>query len=229
METCVHCLNCKLRHMCFPSMLNQSEMSRFNGIIDHRRKVRRGQRLYSAGDTFQNIYVPRIGSFKTVLSSEHGAEHVTGFYLIGETLGLSGISTKRHIVNAIALEDSVACVIPFQQLESLCREMPRLQQHIYKLLSAEIAQKSQGMIQLGSMTAEQRVAAFLLNISARLGARSYSITELSLHMTRGDIGNYLGMTLETVSRTFSRFQKNGLIRVRGKNITLSDAHALNCL
>jgi len=209
------------------SNLDVDDVARLDDLVHNWRRVRQGHALYRAGDPFQSIYAVRSGSFKTVISHESGREYVSGFFLPGETLGLDGISREAHSCDAIALEDSAVCVIPFHLLEALCRELKSLQQHVHKILSAEIVRETGQMMLLGNLSAEQRVAAFLLNISSRLRSRGYSATEFTLRMTREDIGSNLGITLETVSRTLSRFQQEGMIRVQGKKIALLDPKALD--
>ncbi|WP_231586548.1 fumarate/nitrate reduction transcriptional regulator Fnr [Cupriavidus basilensis] len=221
------CSNCAMRTICLGSKLNDAERMRLDTVIHNWRMVRRGEALYRAGDAFQSIYALRSGSFKTVVAHANGCEQVSGFFLTGETLGLDGICTEQHACDAIALEDSAVCVIPFHLLEALCREMRSLQQQVHRMLSSEIVRESGVMLLLASLCAEQRVAAFLLNISARQKARGYSPRELALRMTREEIGSYLGMKLETVSRTLSRFQRDGLISVHGKRISLLDLDALD--
>lgn len=209
--------------------LNDSDRKRLDSVIHNWRMVRRGEALYRAGDAFQSIYTLRSGSFKTVVTHQSGCEQVSGFFLTGETLGLDGICTERHACDAIALEDSAVCAIPFQLLEALCREVHSLQQQVHRMLSSEIVRESGVMLLLASLNAEQRVAAFLLNLSARQKARGYSHRELTLRMSREEIGSHLGMKLETVSRILSRFQRDGLIviNMHGKRVTLLDLNALD--
>ncbi|TPQ30084.1 helix-turn-helix domain-containing protein [Cupriavidus pinatubonensis] len=222
-----HCSACALRHICLASSLDEKEAARLRGVVLNWRTVRQGRVLYRAGDPFHSVYALRSGSFKTVLSHQSGREYVSGFFLPGETLGLDGIATEQHTCDAVALEDSAVCVIPFHLLESLCREVKPLQQHVHKMLSAEIVRETGQRMLLGNLTAEQRVAAYLLEISARFERRGYSATDFTLRMTREEIGSYLGLTLETVSRTLSRFQQEGMIRVHGKQITLCDLEAFD--
>nr|WP_019448190.1 helix-turn-helix domain-containing protein [Cupriavidus sp. BIS7] len=221
------CSTCMLRNLCMASNLNHADVARLDNAVRNWRLVKQGQLLYSAGDLFQNVYALRSGSFKTVVAHQCGREYVSGFFLPGETLGLDGIATESHTCDAIALEDSTVCVIPFHLLEALCREIKSLQQHVHKIMSAEIVREIGQMVLLGNLSAEQRVASFLLNISDRLERRGYSPRDFTLRMTREDIGSHLGITLETVSRTLSRFQQEGIIRVNGKQIELLDREALD--
>jgi CRP/FNR family transcriptional regulator len=177
-------------------------------------------------DSFENIYAVRTGSLKTIVLNGDGREQITGFQMAGELLGLDGIGMEKHICAASALEDSQLCVIPFKQLEKLCRESPAVQHHMHKIMSNEIVREHKLLMLLGNMRTEERLAIFLLDLSQRLQARGYSAREFYLRMTREDIGNYLGMKLETVSRIFSRFQKFGLISVQQKQIAIIDMEGL---
>ncbi|VVE00088.1 helix-turn-helix domain-containing protein [Pandoraea cepalis] len=220
------CGTCELRHPCVASKLNDHDTARLKSVVRTWRMVRQGHALYRTGDSFQSLYAVRSGSFKTVAQHSLGRQYVSGFHLPGELLGLDGIVAESHPCDAFALEDSAVCVIPFQPLEVLCRELTALQQHIHRLMSAEIVRETAQMVLLGSMSADQRVATFLLNLSNRFEQRGYSPREFTLRMTREDIGSHLGMKLETVSRSLSRFQRGGLILVSGKRITLLDREAL---
>jgi len=160
---------------------------------------------------------------------EDGRNQVTGFQMAGEILGMDGISGEAHTCNAVALEDSEVCVIPFGQLEHLSREIQTLQHHFHKVMSREIVRDHGVMMLLGTMRAEERLAAFLLNLSQRFTARGYSPAEFHLRMTRDEIGSYLGLKLETVSRAFSHFQEDGLISVQQKHIVILDHAGLKQL
>jgi CRP/FNR family transcriptional regulator len=217
------CSNCALRDVCLPAGLTAEEIERLDEVIHVRRSVKRGQAIYRAGSRFENVYAVRCGSFKTTVLHSDGREQVTGFQLPGELLALDGISTEKHTCDAIALEDSELCVIPFQRLEKLCRETEAIQRHFHRMMSSEIVREYGLMLLLGNMRAEERLASFLLNLSQRLRARGYSASEFHLRMTREEIGSYLGMKLETVSRTFSRFQEEGLICTKKKQIRIVDS------
>ncbi|WP_175730051.1 helix-turn-helix domain-containing protein [Burkholderia ambifaria] len=220
------CSVCAMRSMCLPPDLTADEYGRLDAIICSTRHVRQGDSLFRTDDPFQSIYAVRAGSFKTVMMHRDGREHVNGFQIAGETLGMDGIGTGRHCCDAIALEDSVVCIIPFVALEAACREMKSMQHFLYQMLSSEIVRESSQMLLLGTMSAEQRVAHFLLNLSSRFEARGYSASEFNLRMTREEIGCYLGMKLETVSRMFSRFHRESLVETRGKRVRIIDAQAL---
>lgn len=217
------CSACDLRDLwCLPIGLKGDEFHQLDGIINRRKRIKRGEYLYRDGDAFRSLYALRTGFFKTLFSSENGQEHVTGFHMTGELLGLDAICNENHCCNAIALEDSEICEIPFPALETLCREIPALQKQFHKIMSREISRDQGLMVLLSSMNAEERLAAFLLNLSQRFGARGYSPTQFQLRMTRGEIGSYLGLKLETVSRTLSKFQDEGLISVQNKQLALLD-------
>jgi len=225
----VACSSCNLRELCLPVGFSQPELHRLDSLVAVRRSVRHGETLFRRGDPFVAVYAVRSGFFKTRMSSEDGREQVSGFQMAGELLGLDGISTDQHSCDAVALEDSQVCVIPFEQLEQLSREFSDLQRQFHKIMSREIVRDQGVMLLLGSMRAEERLAAFLLNLSQRFTARGYSHTEFNLRMTREEIGSYLGLKLETVSRLLSRLQQEGVIRIRGRDVTLLDATALRQL
>ncbi|MGN6650122.1 fumarate/nitrate reduction transcriptional regulator Fnr [Trinickia sp.] len=225
-QSAQQCATCSMRSACMPQALNDQELSRFNAIVSAARLIKRGDSLYRTNDTFQSIYAIRAGSFKTVVMHRDGREQVTGFHLAGEVLGLDGVCTERHSSDAIAIEDSSVCIIPYALLESMCGESKRLQQQVLRMMSGEIVRESSLMMLLGTMSAEQRVASFLLNLSSRMKARGYSPAEFNLRMTREEMGSFLGMKLETVSRMFSKFQRDGLVQTRGKQIRIVNLDAL---
>jgi CRP/FNR family transcriptional regulator, anaerobic regulatory protein len=223
------CSQCNLRELCLPFGLDPREINQLDELVGARRKIKRQQHLYRSGDGFEAIYAIRAGSFKTDVILEDGRDQVTGFQMTGEVLGLDGISTEHHSCNAIALEDSEVCVIPFSRLEELSRQVESLQHQFHKIMSREIVRDHGVMMLLGSMRAEERLAAFLLNMSQRFTVRGFSPSEFHLRMTRDEIGSYLGLKLETVSRAFSRFQEDGLVAVQQKHIRILDTPGLKRL
>ena len=225
----VACSSCNLRELCLPVGFSQPELHRLDSLVAVRRSVRHGETLFRRGDPFVAVYAVRSGFFKTRMSSEDGREQVSGFQMAGELLGLDGISTDQHSCDAVALEDSQVCVIPFEQLEQLSREFSDLQRQFHKIMSREIVRDQGVMLLLGTMRAEERLAAFLLNLSQRFVARHFSPSEFHLRMTREEIGSYLGLSLETVSRLFSRFQEDGLIAVQQKHIVIHDIAGLKAV
>ena len=223
------CSNCNLRELCLPVGLSNSDLEQLDKLVGTRRQVLRGNALFRSGDSFHALYAVRTGFFKTRVSSEDGRDQVTGFQMAGELLGLDGISTDRHSCDAVALEDSQVCVIPYEQLESLTREFSELQRQFHKIMSREIVRDHGVMLLLGSMRAEERLAAFLLNLTQRLQARGFSAAALVLRMTREEIGSYLGLKLETVSRTFSKFQDDGILEVKQRHLRVLDLPSLQRL
>ncbi|MEY2592657.1 MAG: hypothetical protein RI972_346 [Pseudomonadota bacterium] len=223
------CSACNLRELCLPVGLSSPDLERLDSLVAQRRQLARGEDLFRAGDRFTSVYAVRTGFFKTGLTLEDGREQVTGFQMTGELLGLDGISTDAHTVTATALEDSQVCIIPFDQLEELSRDFTELQRQFHKIMSREIVRDHGVMLLLGSMKAEERLAAFLVNLTQRLHSRGYSSSEVVLRMTREEIGSYLGLKLETVSRTFSRFQDEGLLDVKQRQIRILDQARLKDL
>lgn len=225
-KTPTHCSTCNMREVCLPCGFTGQEICKLDELVYTRRTVKRGEALYRAGDEFHSIYAVRSGFFKTCQTLADGREQVTGFQMAGEVLGMDGIGPEAHECDAVALEDSQVCVIPFARLEGLSREMPGMQRQFHKMMSREIVREHGVMLLLGSMRAEERLAAFLLNLSQRFTARGYSASEFNLRMTRDEIGSFLGLKLETVSRLFSRLDDEGLITVRQKTITIRDVDGL---
>ena len=209
-----------------PVGLSDAEIEKVDTLIGARRKIPRGTPLYLSGETFQSLFAIRTGFFKTEVISEDGREQVTGFQMAGELMGLDGIGSGQHNCDARALEDSEVCVIPFNRLSELSREIDTLQHHFHKVMSREIVRDQAVMMLLGTMRAEERLAAFLVNLSQRFVSRGYSATEFNLRMTLEEIGSYLGLKLETVSRGLSRLQDEGLLSVQNKKIRIHQLDAL---
>ena len=222
----VACSNCNLRELCMPLGLNDDQLKRIDDIVATRRKVKRGGTLFRNGESFTSLYAIRTGFFKTCVATEDGRDQVTGFQMAGEVIGLDGIVNDHHTCDAVALEDAEVCVMPFDRIEELSREVTALQSHVHKIMSREIVREHGVMLLLGSMRAEERLAAFLLNLVQRLHARGFSQSELVLRMTREEIGSYLGMKLETVSRTFSKFVEDGVIEVKQRYVHIKSTEAL---
>jgi len=224
----VTCSSCNLRELCLPAGLDEAQLHQIDNIVYARRRVPRGDSVFQAGDGFGAIYAVRSGFFKTSLVDADGREQVTGFFMGGELLGMEGIG-GAYQSTASALEDSEVCVLPYALIEELSRSIPTLQRQLHAVLAREIARDHGVMLLLGSMRAEERLATFLLNLSKRFVRRGYSPTEFHLRMTREEIGSYLGLKLETVSRLFSRFQADGLIEVQQKHVRIVDTPGLQGL
>ena len=212
-----------------PIGLEVSEMKKLDEMIEKRRQVKQGQMLYANGDSFTSLYAIRTGFFKTCVVNEDGREQVTGFQMAGEIIGLDGIVSDQHSCNAIALEDAEVCIMPFASVEDLSREIPALQRHVHRIMSREIVRENGMMMMLGNMRAEERLAAFLLNLVQRLHARGFSQSEMILRMTREEIGSYLGLKLETISRTFSKLSDDGIIEVKQRYVKILAPDALKKL
>jgi len=212
-----------------PVGLTDQDLTKLDELVATRRKVKRGDTLFNNGDKFTSLFAIRTGFFKTALATEDGRDQVTGFQMAGEIIGLDGIVHDRHTCDAIALEDAEVCVMPFDRIEELSREVTALQSHVHKIMSREIVREHGVMLLLGSMRAEERVAAFLLNLVQRLHARGFSQSELVLRMTREEIGSYLGLKLETVSRTFSKFVEEGIVEVKQRHVRILNTQALQNL
>ena len=212
-----------------PLGLSDSEMVRVDDMVATRRKVLRGDNLFRNGDKFNALYAIRTGFFKTRISAEDGRDQVTGFQMAGEIIGLDGIVSDHHTCDAVALEDAEVCVMPFDRIEELSREITSLQRHVHKIMSREIVRENGVMLLLGSMRAEERLAAFLLNLVQRLHARGFSQSELVLRMTREEIGSYLGLKLETVSRTFSKLVDDGIVEVKQRHVRILNPDGLKLI
>lgn len=215
-----------MRELCLPVGLEPDALRQLDQVVTRRVRLTKGESLYRAGARFWALYAIRLGSCKTTLLSDDGREQVAGYHMIGDVIGMDGIGSGQHGCDALALEDSECCVLPFDELEALGRRVAPLQRNLHRFLSREIARNQAVMLQLGSMSAEERLAALLINLSQRYSARGYSSTEFVLRMTRAEIGSYLGLKLETVSRLFSRFQQQGFIRVQGRSVKFLDLGAL---
>jgi len=225
----VTCTHCGLRELCFPTGLSGPDMQRLEQRVSRHVSVPQGAHLYSRGDAFEAIYAVRTGFLKTCTSLENGREHVSGFQMAGELLGFDGLGLGVHTQDAVALEDSKVCVMAYGPLEKLAREFPQLQRHLHQAMGREIVRNHAVMLLLSSMRAEVRIAAFLLNLAKRLENRGFSGANLLLRMTREEIGTHLGLTVETVSRCFSKFAELGTLHVHSREVQIVDAAALERL
>ena len=220
------CSGCSLKTHCVPADLEAEMLGEFDRLGMTRTRIRKGETLYRARDRFSALYALRSGSCKTMILTEDGHEQVTGYHMPGELLGADGIDEGMHFCQVVALEDIELCVLPFDELERLANRSPTFQHNMYRLLSREVARDRRIMLMLGTMRAEQRLVAFLLDLAQRYQALGYSSCEFVLRMTREEIGSFLGLKLETVSRLFSRFHHDGLIQVQGRVVKLLDRGAL---
>ena len=222
----INCSKCRLNTLCLPLALKGEEVDRLDSIVQRGRPLQKGEYLYREGATFSCVYAVRSGAIKSYRVTDDGREQVTGFYFPGEIMGMDGISKNAHACSAKALETAAVCEIPFSNLQELSSQMPELQQHFFRLMSREITEDQQLITLLSKNTAEERIAALMLSISARNGRRKLSATHFRLPMSRIDIGNYLGLTVETVSRVFSRLQKLEILEVSNKEIAILNLEGL---
>ena len=220
------CSNCNLRELCLPGGLDDEDLRRIDNLVYARRRLKRGEALYQAGAEFNAVYAIRSGSFKASLFDGEGHEQVSGFFMAGELLGLEGLGSGTYNAAAVALEDSEVCVLPYALIEKLAREIPALQRRLHAVLAREIVRDQGVMMLLGTMRSEQRLATFLLNLSARSVRRGYSSCDFHLRMTREEMGSYLGLKLETVSRLFSQFHDAGMIDVDHRHVRILDVQGL---
>ena len=220
------CTNCSLKELCLPIGLNPEEFKQLDTVVKQGRRVKKGEFLFHTGEAFTSLFAIRTGFFKTTINTQDGRDQVTGFFMSGEMMGMDGLGGNAYTCDAVALEDSDVCELPFSQLDELGKYLPRLNLHFFRMMSREIVRDQGVMLLLGNMRAEERLAAFLLNLSQRLYSRGFAANDFILRMSREEIGSYLGLKLETVSRTLSKFHHEGLISVEHKHIKILDSQAL---
>ncbi len=223
------CSTCSLREFCLADDLDFKEIERMEEMVTTRRRIRRGEALYRAGDPFEAFYAIRLGFLKSSVLSSDGREQVTMFYMSGDIIGFDGLANNVYASDVVALEDTEVCVLSYKRLHEVSSAVPKLAEHFERLLSREIIRQNGVLLLLGSMHAEQRIAAFLLNLSQRFEQRGYSRSEFVLRMTRAEIGSYLGLKLETVSRVLSRFTTDNVIIVNQKHVQILDFEALRSI
>lgn len=217
-----HCKECSLAPLCLPLSLNLEDMDALDHIVKRGRPLKKGEFLFRQGDAFSSVFAVRAGALKTFTLSDGGEEQITGFHLPSELVGLSGVDTDQYPVSAQALETTSVCEIPFERLDELSVQLPQLRRQLMRVMSREIRDDQQMMLLLSKKTADERIATFLVNLSARFRARGFSANQFRLAMSRNEVGNYLGLAVETVSRVFTRFQQNGLLNAEGKEVQILD-------
>lgn len=222
------CGNCSMHALCLPMGLDSAEVDKLDKVIGRQRRLKRDETLYRRNDSFRNLYAIRFGHVKTYHVNAAGDSQITGFHMAGDLLGMNAISGTHHC-DAVALEDSEVCEIPYERLEALFAEVPALLRHFHRTMSQEIMREQNVMLLLGNMRAEQRFAVFLVNLASRYAMRGYASTSMQLRMSREEIGNYLGLTIESISRLLSRFKSQGLVQVDKREITLLDLARLKSL
>ncbi len=223
------CSECQHRHLCLPVAMDSRDIHKLDAIIQRSKVIHAGEHLYSDGENFTSIFAVHSGSIKTFIIDTDGVEHITGFYLPGEITGFDGIGSNSHGSNVVAMETSTACRIPFQPLVELAQKIPALQQHLFKLMGCQIATDFKIMFSLGKQKAAARIATLLVSLSRRFGVRNYSSLSYRLPMSRMDIANFLGLTLETVSRTFGGLHRANIIHIHGRDLLISDPAQLEKL
>ncbi|MCU1718733.1 fumarate/nitrate reduction transcriptional regulator Fnr [Pseudomonas sp. 5P_3.1_Bac2] len=217
-----HCKDCSLASLCLPLSLNLEDMDALDEIVKRGRPLKKGEFLFRQGDPFSSVFAVRAGALKTFSLSDGGDEQITGFHLPSELVGLSAMDSEIQPVSAVALETTSVCEIPFERLDDLALQLPVLRRQLMRIMSREIRDDQQMMLLLSKKTADERIATFLVNLSARFRARGFSANQFRLAMSRNEIGNFLGLAVETVSRVFTRFQQNGLLEADGKEVHILD-------
>jgi len=223
------CSACTLRKFCVSPIFSADISAALDRLVATRIRLRKGDVLFRAGDQFTGLFAMRMGSCKTVMLTDDGHEQVVGNHLPGEIMGVEAIAAETHGCQAVALEDSEVCTLPFDRVEALAQLDSEFQRNLHRMMAKEVGRERRAALMLGTMRAEQRLSWFLLDLSSRYQARGYSSSEFVLRMTREEIGSQLGLKLETVSRLFSRFHAEALIQVRGRIVTLIDRMALQQL
>jgi len=225
----VRCKDCNLRELCFPHGMTDAEMTNMDTVVEQPRSLHKNDYLYRDGDTAMAIYAVRSGCVKTMAESASGDEQIVGFHLAGELLGLDGFAEGVHTCNAVALETASVCELPLGQLESLGNKLPGLHRQIRRIMGKEVSNDHKQLLLLGKMSADERLASFLLSLSARMDERHWNANEFNLMMPRQDIANYLGMAVETVSRLFASFQSKNIIKVDRRHIAILDMASLKAV
>ena len=218
-----HCKECSLSPLCLPLSLNMEDIDALDNIVKRGRPLKKGEFLFRQGDNFTSVFAVRTGALKTFSVTDGGEEQITGFHLPSELVGMSGMDAEAYPVSAQALETTSLCEIPYEKLDELSVQLPQLRRQLMRMMSREIRDDQQMMLLLSKKTADERIATFLVNLSARFRARGYSANQFRLAMSRSEIGNYLGLAVETVSRVFTRFQQNGLLQADGKEVQILDS------
>lgn len=225
----VSCASCSLSELCLPRGMGQGALEKLESIVKRSSPLQKGDVLFRTGDEFKGIFAVRSGLVKVFATDDDGEEQIIGFFLPGEMLGLDAIESQIHACSAVALETSSYCTVPFSELSEICKQIPELQNQLLRIMSRELSSENKMLLTLGKKNSEEKVATFLLTISTRYYQLGYSANEFKLMMSRQEIGNYLGITFETVSRVLGRLQRNGIIKVNRKAIKIIDMVALKNL
>ncbi len=223
------CSNCNLHELCLPHGLQATDLKKLEVVVKGSHPIEKGKHLYRTDDIFESFYAIRSGSVKVYVINESGEEQIIGFYFPGEIIGFDGIEHHKHLTSAVALETTTFCSLPYDNINDICMQIPDLQNQMFRLLSREISNENQLLLTINKRSAEERIASFLISLSSRFKKLGYSAKEYNLPMSRQEIGNYLGLTIETVSRLFSKFQRNGLVTINRKSIRLENLPAIHAI
>lgn len=225
----ISCLDCRLAELCLPYGLKKDEITQLTGIVKTKRPMQIDERLYVQGSECQSLFAVKSGSFRSYIANSDGVEQTIGFYLPGEIMGLDSLQNGRFTCNAVALETATVCELPLPRLNELCGKIPGLQAQMMRILGKEIASDHDKIILLGHRSAREKMATFLLMLSKRYSALGFSSTEFNLTMRRHDIANFLGLTIETVSRQLTELTKNGIITVKQRGIQINNLDSLKAI
>ena len=228
-ELSIHCQSCSFSHLCLPVSLSKNELESLDDIIERKRPLHKHDKLVNAGDKFTSLFAVRSGSFKSYISDKDGVEQVIGFHFPGDIIGFDALRDDVHQSYSQALETAMVCELPYETLEQVSNDYPKLRQQIMRFMSAEIKNDHDLMMLLSKRSAEERLLHFLNHLSERFDERGYSSKQFNLSMTRNEIGNYLGLTVETISRLLNRFDKQGILAVNGKFITINQLEELKSI
>jgi CRP/FNR family transcriptional regulator len=220
------CGQCNLRELCFPYGMAEKELSKLDALVEKRRPLHKGDYLYHENDNASAIFAVRAGSVKTMVESPNGEEQIVGFHLAGELVGLDGFRDDKHTCSCIALETSSVCELPITHLEELCLQVPELQKQMRRIMGKEIESDHAMLLMLGKLSAEEKLASFLLSFSRRMEERHWKSDDFVLSMPRQDIANYLGLAVETVSRLFAHYHDEGVIEVDRRRIHIKQMRRL---
>ena len=223
------CTNCNLQELCLPHGLQAADLEKLEHVVKGSHPIEKGKHIFRTEDPFESFYAVRSGSVKVYVINESGEEQVIGFYFPGEIIGFDGIEHHKHVSSAISLETTTFCSLPYDKINEICMQIPDLQNQMFRLLSREISNENQLLLTINKRSAEERIASFLVSLSSRFKKLGYSAKEYNLPMSRQEIGSYLGLTIETVSRLFSKFQRNGLVTINRKSIRLDNLPAIHAI
>lgn len=225
----ISCSNCSLRELCIPQGMTEDELKLVDAIVERKKPVHKNDYLFRAGDTNRSLYAVLSGSVKTLVDNPNGEEQIVGFHLPGELLGMDGFSGDAHTCSAVALETSSVCEFPLDKIDEICHDVPSIQYAMRRLMGKEVTKDHAMLLLLGRMSAEEKLASFLISLSKRMAQRHWKPTEFNLTMPRQDIANYLGLAVETVSRLFAHLQDEKIIEVDRRRVNIADMERLKAI